>query len=153
MKCKGLLLVALAILAVTALSAAVAAAQDSAQEAQSGDLSLPTNATGNYDTGVKQVSIHKPGETSTNGSVQAPAWSVFIRDNYYDLADVAVEPGSTITWINEDSEPHTVTADNGLFDSGVLNPGESYTVWLDGAGTVAYHCTIHPSMTGSIAVG
>jgi plastocyanin len=152
MKCKGML-VALAILAVTALWAAVAAAQDTAQEAQSADLALPTNTTGNYDTGVKQVSIHQPGETSTNGSVEAPAWSVFIRDNYFDLADVAVEPGSSITWINEGSEPHTVTADNGLFDSGVLNPGESYTVWLEGAGTVTYHCTIHPSMTGSIVVG
>ncbi len=46
-----------------------------------------------------------------------------------------------------------MTADNGLFDSGVLEPGASYSVWFDGAGTVPYHCAIHPDMQGSIVVG
>jgi plastocyanin len=150
---KGLLIVVLAILIVTALAAAVAAAQDSTQDTQSDDLLLPTNTTGTYETGNTQVSVHKPGESSTNSSNQAPAWAVFIRDYYFDLANVAVEPGSNITWTNEGNEPHTVIADNGLFDSGVLYPGDSYTVWFDGAGTVTYHCDLHPSMTGSVIVG
>ena len=54
MKPRGLLLVVLAILSVTASSAVVASAQDNAQQAQSADLALPTNATGTYDTGGKQ---------------------------------------------------------------------------------------------------
>jgi hypothetical protein len=45
-----------------------------------------------------------------------------------------------------------VTADNGLFDSGVLEPGQSYSTWLGGSGMVAYHCEIHPDMKGSIVV-
>jgi plastocyanin len=49
--------------------------------------------------------------------------------------------------------PHTVTAENGLFDSGVLDPGESYTVDFDGQGTVAYYCSLHPEMRGSLTVG
>jgi hypothetical protein len=46
-----------------------------------------------------------------------------------------------------------VTADNGSFDSGVLNPGDSYTVAFDGQETVTHHCTMHPEMRGSVAVG
>ena len=70
MKPRGLWLVALAILSVTASSAVVASAQDGGQQAQSADLALPTNTTGNFDTGNKQISIHKPGETNTNSSNQ-----------------------------------------------------------------------------------
>src|SRR5919112_3054153 len=81
------------------------------------------------------------------------AWSVDIGDNFFDPPQSAVEPGSTITWTNKGDEPHTVTADDGSFDSGMLNPGDSYTVAFDGQGTVTYHCTIHPEMRGSVSVG
>ena len=66
---------------------------------------------------------------------------------------MSVEPSTTVTWTNEGNEPHTVTADKGLFDSGVLYPGGSYSVWFGGMGTVTYHCTLHPSMTGGVTVG
>ena len=81
------------------------------------------------------------------------AWSVNIGDNFFDPPQAAVEPGSTITWTNKGDEPHTVTADDGSFDSGRLNPGDSYTVAFDGQGTVTYHCEIHPEMRGSVTVG
>src|SRR5215204_4844998 len=81
------------------------------------------------------------------------AWSVNIGDNFFDPPQSAVEPGSTITWTNNGDEPHTVTADDGSFDSGMLNPGDSYTVAFDGQGTVTYHCAIHPEMRGSVTVG
>src|SRR5215212_2402136 len=81
------------------------------------------------------------------------AWSVNIGDNFFDPPDVAVEPGSTITWTNNGAVPHTVTADDGSFDSERLNPGDSYTVAFGGQGTVTYHCEIHPEMRGSVTVG
>ena len=81
------------------------------------------------------------------------AWSVNIGDNFFDPPQAAVEPGSTITWTNKGDEPHTVTADDGSFDSGRLNPGDSYTVAFGGQGTVTYHCEIHPEMRGSVTVG
>jgi plastocyanin len=80
------------------------------------------------------------------------AWSVNIGDNFFDPPDAAIEPGSTITWTNNGAVPHTVTADDGSFDSGVLNPGDSYTVAFDGQGTVTYFCAIHPEMRGSVTV-
>jgi plastocyanin len=81
------------------------------------------------------------------------AWSVNIGDNFFDPPQSAVEPGSTITWTNNGDEPHTVTADDGSFDSGMLNPGDSYTVAFDGQGTLTYHCAIHPEMRGSVTIG
>src|SRR5829696_5273167 len=80
-------------------------------------------------------------------------WSVAIEDFYFEPPDTAVASGDKITWINEGSAPHTVTADDGSFDSGVLNPGDTYTVTFLGSGTVAYYCTIHPNMVGSVSVG
>ena len=80
-------------------------------------------------------------------------WSVNIGDNFFAPPNAAVEPGSTITWTNNGREPHTVTADDGSFDSGVLNPGDSYTVAFGGQGTVTYHCAIHPQMRGSVTIG
>jgi len=76
--------------------------------------------------------------------------TVSIQDGFFDPSEVTVAPGTTVTWVNEGNLPHTVTADNGLFDSGVLYPGDSYSVWFDGLGTVTYHCS--PSMTGSVTV-
>jgi plastocyanin len=79
--------------------------------------------------------------------------TVSIEDDAFDPAQQEIAPGTTVTWVNNEEEPHTVTADNGLFDSGRLDPGASYSVWFDGSGTVAYHCTPHPYMTGSLVVG
>src|SRR5215207_10306999 len=79
--------------------------------------------------------------------------SVSIADNFFDVADVAIEPGTTVYWLNEGQVPHTVTADDGSFDSGQLNPGDSYIVTFLGSGVVSYHCELHPEMVGSVTVG
>src|SRR4028118_1274974 len=70
MKSRRLLILTLAALIVTALSAAVASAQDSVQTGKSGDLVLPTNATGNYDSGFKQVDVHMEEHTDNKSSRQ-----------------------------------------------------------------------------------
>lgn len=70
MKPRRMLFVTLAVLVVTALSAAVASAQDSVQQGESADLILPTNATGNYETGFKQVDVHMEEQTDNKSSRQ-----------------------------------------------------------------------------------
>ena len=79
--------------------------------------------------------------------------TVSIQDFFFSPANVSVPAGTTVTWVNEGSVPHTVTSDDGQFDSGVLMPGDSYTVMFKGQGTITYHCTIHPSMRDSVTVG
>jgi plastocyanin len=82
-----------------------------------------------------------------------PTTTVSIQDFFFSPANVTVEPGTTVTWVNEGNVPHTVTSDDGQFNSGVLMPGDSYTVVFKGRGTITYHCSIHPSMMGSVTVG
>jgi plastocyanin len=80
-------------------------------------------------------------------------WSVAIEDFYYEPANAAIQPGDTIIWVNEGNVPHTVTSVDGQFVSKVLNPGDSFMLTFPEAGTFSYYCEIHPSMTGSVAVG
>ena len=79
--------------------------------------------------------------------------SVSIEDFYFEPSEAAIQPGDTITWTNNGNHPHTVSADEGSFDSGTLQPGESYSHTFQNPGTVPYHCSIHPFMTGSVSVG
>ena len=78
--------------------------------------------------------------------------SVSIEDYYFNLADVGVEPGTTIMWINNGRHSHTVTSDDGQFDSGLLRPGDSFMVTFEGSGTLTYHCELHAPMVGSVTV-
>ena len=72
---------------------------------------------------------------------------------HYDPAALTVTVGETITWTNTGAVLHTVTADDGsTFDSGNLNPKATFTFTPKQAGTIAYHCTLHPWMKGRITV-
>jgi plastocyanin len=60
--------------------------------------------------------------------------------------------GNIVSWTNEDSTEHTVTADDGSFDSGPISPGDTFENTLDSPGDFGYHCAIHPFMTGVVIV-
>jgi plastocyanin len=77
---------------------------------------------------------------------------VAIWDFFFDPARLSVAPGTTVVWVNRGAHPHTVTAFDGSFDSGVLMPGDAFAVTFGGSGTVWYFCEIHPSMTGGVTV-
>jgi plastocyanin len=79
--------------------------------------------------------------------------TVYIQDFYFSPTSITVEPGTTVTWVNQGQAPHTATHTGGTFDSGTLQPGQSYSYTFNRAGTYAYYCQIHPNMTGTIVVG
>jgi plastocyanin len=101
---------------------------------------------------VPVAGAHQPQDMMAQ-STTPKMWKVSIEDFYFEPADAAIQPGDTIMWVNEGNTPHTVTSDDGQFDSEVLNPGESFMFTFPEAGTFSYHCEIHPSMTGSVTVG
>lgn len=70
----------------------------------------------------------------------------------YDPARVSVLVGTTVTWTNDDSINHTVTADGDAFASGYVPPGGSFTFTFAKQGRYAFHCTIHTFMRGEIDV-
>lgn len=65
---------------------------------------------------------------------------------------VAVRPGSTVTWVNDDDIPHTIVATNGSFKSKVLDSGERFSFTFAKAGQFGYFCSLHPHMTGKVVV-
>ncbi|MFE0186784.1 cupredoxin family copper-binding protein [Streptomyces sp. NPDC059008] len=84
---------------------------------------------------------------------QAPANHVMIADFAFSPATLTVDKGTTVTWTNEDSAPHTVTSDgSGPLNSPTLDTGGSYTFTFNSAGTYNYYCDIHPSMQGTVIV-
>jgi len=89
------------------------------------------------------------------GPAQAASHSVSAVDFQFSPATLTINVGDSVTWTNNASQtPHTATADGGSFDSGNLDPGQSYTHTFSSAGTFAYHCQYHQSqgMVGTIVV-
>ena len=80
-----------------------------------------------------------------------------IEDVCYIPSNIVVEKGKSVTWLNEDSSFHSVTSGfypepSGLFDSGHLDPYQSYTLSFDEFGTYDYFCTLHPWMKAQVIV-
>ena len=88
----------------------------------------------------------------TQSQQNVPPNTVIIQNFAFSPNNLTVKAGTTVTWINKDSTTHTVTSDNGTFDSGNLNSGANYTYTFNKTGTYPYHCSIHSSMTGTIVV-
>lgn len=65
---------------------------------------------------------------------------------------VEVRVGDTVVWINEDLAPHTATARDGSWDTGVVEAGQKASVTFDAPGDFDYFCIFHPHMTGSVSV-
>jgi plastocyanin len=64
-----------------------------------------------------------------------------------------VAPGTWVTWSNNGYDAHSVTAVDGSFDSGPLNPSEGYSMYFDQDGTYEYLCSLHTWMTARVVVG
>lgn len=86
-------------------------------------------------------------------AVAAPATShtVVIEGVKYEPETLTVKRGDTITWVNKDPFPHTVTA-KGAFDSHEIAAGKSWKFTARKAGEYAYVCTLHPNMKATLKV-
>ena len=63
-----------------------------------------------------------------------------------------VRAGTRVRWVNQDQVQHSVTADDGSFESGLIEPGAAWERVFDRAGEYTYHCTPHPFMTARVVV-
>ncbi|WP_366523017.1 plastocyanin/azurin family copper-binding protein [Nitrosopumilus sp.] len=78
-------------------------------------------------------------------------------DRCYIPSVIVIDSGKQVTWVNQDSAFHSVTSGfygepTELFDSGHMDPFESYTLTFDDVGTFDYFCTLHPWMKGQVIV-
>jgi plastocyanin len=93
------------------------------------------------------------GGGSTGGGASLPTTgSVAIAGNAFTPATITVAVGGTITWTNNDAVPHTVTADDDSFDSGIMRKGVTWSKTFSAPGTYTYFCTLHPEMRGTVVV-
>jgi plastocyanin len=106
-------------------------------------------------TGAGAVGLLDGGGPASATTVAAGAHTaaVPIAGFAFKPAKLVVSVGARVTWTNEDSAPHTATADQGqAFDTGTLMQHQSRTVTFRTAGTFTYHCAFHPFMTATVTV-
>jgi plastocyanin len=78
--------------------------------------------------------------------------AITISNFAFDPARATIPVGTTVTWTNHDQIAHTATSTTGVFSSGNLNQGQSYSYTFTKAGTYPYICIYHPYMKGTIVV-
>ena len=98
----------------------------------------------------------QPQQAATSPPAATGSGNTIVIQNFaFSPATLTVPSGTTVTWTNNDSPTHTITSDAGDpvdFSSGSLAPGASYQFTFTTPGTYAYHCSIHPSMKGTVVV-
>jgi len=96
----------------------------------------------------------RPTPTPVPTATPTPAGgdAVTIVDLAFEPASLTVEPGTTVTWTNTGVAPHTVSAKDGSFGSGMLQSGATFEQTFADPGTYAYLCQVHPEMSGTIEV-
>lgn len=75
-----------------------------------------------------------------------------MSDFQFTPQSITVQVGSTVTWRNDGPSAHTATADDSVFNTGILKSGQSHSARFSQVGSYDYVCTLHPQMTGTVVV-
>jgi plastocyanin len=104
-------------------------------------------------------SSQPPGTTTVTQTPAGGGSTVAIQNFAFIPQSITVPRGTTVTWTNQDAVDHQIindaqgsAAQGSLFTSGALAKGASYSFKFDNPGSYPYHCSIHPSMTGTVIV-
>lgn len=94
------------------------------------------------------------GSTSTSAAATSGGGvTIKMQNIQFAPKDTTVKVGQKVTWTNDDSTDHNVTADSGAdFKSKDFGKGSTFEFTADKAGTIKYQCTLHPGMTGTLNV-
>jgi plastocyanin len=97
---------------------------------------------------------HRAKPAAPADTARSPAGGTAIRivNLSFTPTELRVRAGTRVSWVNGDQVQHSVTADGGSFDSGLIDAGKSFERVFDRPGTYAYHCTPHPFMHGRVIV-
>lgn len=144
---KPLLIAALVALSLGLAACGGGGSDSTSSEAEtappaSEETTESTDATGEESTESEPA---PSGEASKSEKVE-------IVEFTYQPDPVVVQVGGKVTWQNEDTAPHTATADDGSFDTGVIEKGKLGSETFKEPGTFTYFCEIHPTMHGTVEV-
>lgn len=133
--------------ALVALSLGLAACGDSGSDSTSSEAETAPPA-----------SEEPAGETEATESEPAPSGEasksekVDIVEFTYQPDPVVVQAGGKVIWQNQDTAPHTATADDDSWDTGTIEKGKIGSETFKEPGTFTYFCEIHPTMKGTVEV-
>lgn len=136
-------LVAIVVVAILVIGGAVALTHKS-------NSNSSTQSTSNSAQNKSNTS-----STSSNTNQTAASGSVDIKNMAFTPPQISIAKGGSVTWTNNDSVAHTVVDDLsnvGGPASGNIEPGSTYSFTFAKTGSFQYHCSIHPSMRGTIVV-
>jgi plastocyanin len=137
----------LLVAALVALSLGLAACGDSGSDSTSSGVETtpPASEEAMEDTESTESEPAPSGEASKSEKVD-------IVEFTYQPDPVVVQVDGKVIWQNQDTAPHTATADDGSFDTGTIEKGKIGSETFKQAGTFTYFCEIHPTMHGSVEV-
>ena len=137
----------------TAPTATVEATKETAATPTEGATKEATAAPTQATTGTTpEATTASAGQSSTGQEVQ-----VQMINTTFDPKEITIKAGTKVTWTNNDGTGHTVTAGtrgnpSGLFDSGNVPAGGTFSFVFDTPGTYNYYCTYHQGMDGTVIV-
>jgi plastocyanin len=120
-----------------------------------GAVALTHKSSPNTTTSPTYNSQPKSSNNSANSNSQPAIGTVDIKNMAFTPSQITVAKGGTVTWTNNDNTTHTVVDDLsnvGGPNSGDIASGSSYSFTFTKTGSFQYHCSIHPSMRGTIVV-
>jgi plastocyanin len=171
----AIVIVALAAIAVTYVLVSQSPTQNAGNPTttSSNQLQCPSSCPsptgwGGCANGVRQRTNYRCDQTTgyncqayseTQNCAQSPpptpaanVHDVLILNSAFSPKTLTIQSGDIVRWTNLDSIQHKVTADNGSFTTNALGKGEMGQVTFSTKGTFTYHCSIHPTMTGTVIV-
>jgi plastocyanin len=116
-----------------------------------------TNATTTGGAAGNATNASTTGATGGSSTVSIVPGSSSLTTDSYAPNPVQVSTGATVTWTNDDAQPHTATSGqnatpDGTFDSGIMAPGATFSHTFTAAGEYPYFCLLHPNMVGTVSV-
>jgi plastocyanin len=142
MSSKPLLSAALVVLSLGLVACGSSGSDSSSTKAETAPPASEEPTEGGETSGSESA---PSGEASKSEKVQIVEFS-------YEPDPVVVQVGGKVTWQNEDTAPHTATADGGSFDTGTIEKGKLGSATFKDPGTFTYICEIHPTMHGTVEV-
>ena len=139
--------------ALVVLSLGLAACGDSGSDSTSEAESAVTEAESGAEEATEEAedATETESEPAPSGEA-AKSEKVEIVEFTYQPDPVVVQVGGKVIWQNQDTAPHTATADDGSFDTGTIEKGKTGSETFKEAGTFTYFCEIHPTMHGTVEV-
>src|SRR5690349_15771443 len=149
MSSKPLLAAALVALSLGLVACGGSGSDSSSSEAESTSPTTEESTEESDEAGEEAESTES--EAAPSGEAQKSE-KVQIVEFTYEPDPVVVQAGGKVIWQNEDTAPHTATADDGSFDTGIIEKGKLGSATFKQPGTFTYFCEIHPTMHGTVEV-